>query len=107
VDHASDPERVMPVAARRAAREAARVTSEADDGTPRTEGRWARHQAQSRRMVAKIFIGLAALWVLLTVVRWLDEDSSALSRWLNTVVAAGWIVVAVLHWWKFLRRPPS
>jgi hypothetical protein len=59
------------------------VTSGPDDVFPPGEGRWARHQAESRRMVAKIFLGLAALWVVLAVLWWLNNDADAVSRWLK------------------------
>lgn len=58
-------------------------------------------------MVAKIFIGLAVLWMANAVYRWFDADSSTLSRWMFTGLAVVGVGVAVLHWWRFLRRPPS
>ena len=83
------------------------MTSEADDAQARRDARWAQYQAQSRRSMAKLYIGLAVLWVTLAVLWWLNGDADTVARWLNSAVAVGWVGLAVLHWWKFLRQPPS
>jgi RimJ/RimL family protein N-acetyltransferase len=46
---------------------------------------------------------LAALWVLTAALRWSDDDSSRLDRWLFTALAVGGVGVAGL-WWHNRRR---
>ena len=83
------------------------MASEADDAQARKEAYRARRQERSRRAVAKIFIGLAVLWVVLATVRWFDDDSDAVSWWVNAALAVGGVGLAWAQWWRHLRRRPA
>jgi hypothetical protein len=64
--------------------------------------------ARSKRTSAKVQLVLAVLWVGIAVLRWVDDDSDAVSRWLWTALAAAFLVSATVLWRAIRRqRPPT
>src|SRR4051794_24509403 len=96
------PLRVTQVAPASVGGQAARVAAGAGDGQARRD---AQSRARSHRTLAKVYLVLAPLWVVLTVLQWADDDAELLTRWLFTALAVGYVVLAAILWWRVLRRP--
>jgi hypothetical protein len=78
---------------------------DAEEAQARREAWRERHQARMRRRQAWIFLTLGVLWLVLAGLRWLDDDSDAVMRWLWTGLGAAQLFVGLAAL-RATRRPP-